>query len=86
MEKALKDREKSNQLFISDFHDKLKFIQRVYFNKIYSLYSKKKKISEDYKRRIQNKNNDLKENISKLGDDICSLQLKKDSKLFIFLK
>ena len=80
MEKSLKDREKNNQLFISDFHDKLKFIQRVYFNKIYSLYSKKKKISEDYKRRIQNKNNSLKEDISKIEENIQSLQLKRDSK------
>jgi hypothetical protein len=83
MDKAMKDRYKINNFFLQDFHEKIKNVQRVYFNKLYQLSNKTKKVHEDYKRRIQIKNSEIKENITKLKQVYVNLQNKIESKLKI---
>ena len=85
MEKALKDRQKTDYLFFKDFDDRLSHIKRIYFNMLYNINSKKKKIGEDYKRRIQTKSNHLKENIGKIENSISTLNLKMEGKPCQFL-
>lgn len=83
MDKSQKDRTLINSNFINDFKEKIKTVQKAYFNTIYFLNNKKKKVHEEFKKKLQLKSFTCKENIEKLSVNIGVLEQKIESIILI---